>query len=94
MVFTIKQRTTGRRVGRRCRKPTRRNAERPRCVRLLNRGSFARPSVAGDNLKPFSGRIGTRALSPGRYTATLAAQDAAGNVSGPVSGRRATRGGS
>jgi hypothetical protein len=33
---------------------------------------------------PFSGRLGRRALKPGRYRAVIAATDAAGNKSSTV----------
>jgi hypothetical protein len=36
---------------------------------------------AGLRSIPFSGRVGTRALLPGRYRATLRARDPAGNLS-------------
>jgi hypothetical protein len=35
----------------------------------------------GVNKVPFSGRIGTKKLSPGRYRAVLRATDVAGNAS-------------
>jgi hypothetical protein len=44
---------------------------------------FAKQSKAGANRKRFSGRIGKRALKPGRYRATLVATDAAKNRSKP-----------
>jgi hypothetical protein len=77
----VERRATGRRSGRRCRPASRRLRKRPRCVRWLPRGTFAAPAVAGQNSTPFSGRIGRRALKPGRYRARLAATDAAGNRS-------------
>jgi YVTN family beta-propeller protein len=74
LVFTIDRRLPGRRVGRRCAAPTRSNRGRRRCTRLRRVGSFARASVAGANVKRFSGRIGGRRLAPGRYRARLVAR--------------------
>jgi uncharacterized repeat protein (TIGR01451 family) len=73
----------GRRVGRRCRKPTRRNRGRRRCTRYV--GVKSRVSVAGKaglNTVRFQGRISRkRRLPSGRYRATLVAVDSAGNRS-------------
>jgi hypothetical protein len=49
--------------------------------RFVQARRFAKVSKAGANTKKFSGRIGERALKPGRYRATLVATDAAGNRS-------------
>ena len=81
VTFRIKQRKPGRRVNGRCRKPTRRNRDRPRCVRLVGRGSFTQEGRRGRNRKKFSGKIGQRTLRPGRYRAILRAVDDAGNKS-------------
>jgi hypothetical protein len=67
----------GRRVGRRCVRPTRANRRRPRCTRYVLTGTLTRRSRAGQNTVAFSGRIGRRALSPGSYRATLQALDSA-----------------
>ena len=71
----------GRRVGRRCLAPTRARRSRPRCTRLIAAGTLRRHLAAGRRSVPFSGRIGRRALPPGRFQATLTARDGAGNVS-------------
>jgi CSLREA domain-containing protein len=55
--------------------------QRRRNGRYVQARRFAKASKAGLNLKRFSGRIGRRALKPGRYRATLVATDAAGNRS-------------
>jgi hypothetical protein len=83
VVFTISRAQPGRRVGRRCVKPTRRNRARRKCTRYVRVRSFAVQGLAGANTKRFSGKIGRRALKPGRYRATLIATDAAGNRSAP-----------
>ncbi len=83
VLFTIEVATAGRRVGRSCRRPSRSNATRPRCRRFLVAGRFAQLGALGANAKPFSGRIGSRRLRPGKHRATLIATDAAGNASTP-----------
>lgn len=81
VTFTIQRRLAGRKVGRKCRRPTSKNRGRRRCARYVAVGRFAARSRAGSNTKAFSGKIGRKALSPGRYRATLVATDGAGNRS-------------
>jgi hypothetical protein len=50
-------------------------------VRLRTVGSLTRDGAQGANTIGFSGRIGRRALRPGRYRAVIRAIDAAGNRS-------------
>jgi hypothetical protein len=83
VVFTIQHATRGRKVGRTCRKPTRANRRKRACTRYVAAGRFAIQAPAGANSKRFSGRIGRRALPPGRYRAVLVATDGAGNRSSP-----------
>jgi CSLREA domain-containing protein len=83
VVFDIQQPRPGRRVAGRCVKPKRSNRRRPACKRFVTAARFAVTAKAGDNVKKFSGRVGRRALKPGRYRATLTATDAAGNSSTP-----------
>ena len=52
-------------------------------VRLRTVGSLRRDGAQGANTIRFSGRIGRRALRPGRYRAVIRATDAAGNRSQP-----------
>jgi hypothetical protein len=75
----------GRRVGGRCRKPTRRNRSRRPCTRMLSvRGAVSLPVQAGTRRIKFAGRLSARRrLRPGRYQLVLTARDAAGNVSTP-----------
>lgn len=80
----IERARTGRRVGNRCDEPTRTTRSRPRCTRYQHAGALTRNSLAaGARALPFSGRIGTRALAPGRYRATVTATDPTGNPSDP-----------
>jgi len=83
----IQRRASGRRVGGRCRAATRGNRARKRCPRWVTAGRtlVRRDLAAGPTRIAFSGRIGRRALRPGRYRASLTAVDAAGNRSrGPA----------
>jgi len=70
-----------------CAKPSRRlrRAHARRCTRFVPlRPALTRALPAGPNAVPFSGRIGRRALAPGRYRATLTAT-AAGRAGAPAS---------
>lgn len=77
--FTIEARSTGRRVGKRCRPATKRLRRRRSCVRWQSKGVLSRRAqAAGARTLVFSGRIGRRALRPGRYRVTLVATGAGG----------------
>jgi CSLREA domain-containing protein len=71
--ITIYREAAGRRVGRRCRRPSRRLLRRRRCTRLVRRGTLVRTGSTGANRVPFSGRLGRRALPPGRYRGRIVA---------------------
>lgn len=69
----------GRKVGRACRKPTRKLRKKRACTRWVAAGTLTRRGLAaGRRSLAFSGRVGRRALAPGRYRATLTASNAAG----------------
>jgi hypothetical protein len=88
--FTVERASAGRRVGRRCVKPTRRNRTRRKCTRYVRvRGSFTHQGAAGSNSFKFSGRLNRRKLRPAKYRLVAVATDAAGNKS--VAKRRAFR---
>jgi DNA-binding beta-propeller fold protein YncE len=72
----------GRRVGGRCTKPTRANRAKRRCTLKAPSGKLRRAGRGGRNRTPFSGRIGARALRPGKYRVTVVAT-AAGRSSAP-----------
>jgi len=76
--FTIQRRKGGRKVGKRCKKPTRRNRRRKRC-NLTLKGSFVDSGSAGANSIRFTGRLRGRKLRPGRYL--LVARPAGGSAS-------------
>jgi hypothetical protein len=81
--FTIQRRLPGRKVGKRCVKPTRRNRAARRCTRYVSRRGFNKPSKAGTNRYRFSGRLRGKKLAPGAYRMRAVAVDAEGHKSAP-----------
>jgi DNA-binding beta-propeller fold protein YncE len=80
--ISIQRRLPGRRVGSRCRKPTRKLRGRRHCIRYGSaRVLTRRDRDAGRNSISFSGRIGRKALARGSYRVTVVATDDAGNRS-------------
>jgi hypothetical protein len=83
--LTVERALTGRRVkrkGRRlCVTPKRSLRHKRRCTRYKRAGTLKRRGRAGSNRVAFSGRIGSKALKPGRYRLSVVATDAAGNRS-------------
>lgn len=64
----------GRKVGRRCRAPSRKLRKRKKCTRAKRVGTLVRRKAkSGKNKVKFSGRIGRKALKRGRYKATITA---------------------
>jgi hypothetical protein len=70
--------TPGRRTGRRCEREGHRLRYKPRCTRTVSVAILRRAGHAGLNKVAFSGRIGGRALKPGRYRAVFTAIGTAG----------------
>ena len=87
VTITLARALPGRKVGRACRRPTRRNQSRRRCIRYRKLGRLKAKEVAGANSRAFSGRFKRRALQPGPYRALIGAVDAAGNISKPRAAR-------
>lgn len=79
--IAIQTKTGGRRVGGRCLPDARKLRHRPRCTRTATVATLTRTAHAGLNKVAFTGRIRTRALKPGRYTAVFTPVDAAGTSS-------------
>jgi len=76
------RKTTGRRVGGRCRTTTRANSRRAKCTRwVLVRGTARHRGKAGANAFRLTGRMNGRAVRPGVYRLRLSARDGAGNAS-------------
>ncbi len=66
--FTVERALKGRRVGGKCRKQTAADRGKKKCVRYRAlKGGFTHQGAAGENKFGFSGRIGSRALAPGKY---------------------------
>ena len=78
--FVVLRKSRGRKVGRRCVKPTRRNRNRKRCTRLTRKGTFTRSAPAGRSKVAWSGRIRRKALKRGGYVLRATPTDAAGNT--------------
>ena len=84
--LTISRVGPGRRRGKQCVKPTKKNRRGRHCTRHTRvRPSLRRTIAAGATAVPFSGRIGKRALKTGSYRLTVIVADAAGNRSKPRS---------
>ncbi len=82
VTITIHRALTGRRVGKSCRKASRRLRKRRKCTRYVRRGALRRRTLkAGSRRVAFTGRIGSTKLKAGRYRATISATDAAKNRS-------------
>ncbi|MDX6670155.1 MAG: hypothetical protein QOI91_518 [Solirubrobacteraceae bacterium] len=69
----------GRRSGRACQAPSRRNRNGRRYTRLVTKGTFVHAGLAGLNRFKFSGRLRGRKLPVGSYRLTARAKDAARN---------------
>jgi hypothetical protein len=66
--FSVEQLTTGRRAGKRCVKQTAANKGKAKCtVAKKLGGGFTDQGSTGQNHFKFTGRVGNKALKPGRY---------------------------
>ena len=83
MRLTFEKAAKGRKVGKRCRKPSRKNRKRKRCTRYVRvKTTLSVKGKAGANKLAFQGRLTRRrSLSTGRYRFSMRATDAAKNVS-------------
>jgi hypothetical protein len=80
--FTFTAQSVGRRVGRRCVRPTKSNSHKRRCTLTLAAGTLSLPAHQGNDKVRFQGRISsTRKLKPGRYTVAITATNTAGQKS-------------
>jgi hypothetical protein len=82
---TIQRKLSGRKVGKACKRPTKANAKKRKCVRLKTLGSLVAKGKAGKNKLRFSGKLHGKPLPPGRYLAKATAVDSAGRKSTPRS---------
>jgi hypothetical protein len=80
--FSVQRKTSGRKVGGGCVRPTRGNASKPACTFFKPlKGGFALSGAAGANSFKFRGRLGGKTLSPGGYR-LLASAGAAASTAG------------
>jgi hypothetical protein len=83
--FRVERLAAGRRVGKRCARATKRNRKRRSCVRHVRvKGQFTHRERGGAVSLRFSGRVGGRRLSPGRYRLLATVRDDAGNPGRPA----------
>jgi hypothetical protein len=72
----VERALAGRKVGRSCKKPSRKLAKRRRCTRWVRARSASKTLPAGRG----SIKISTKRLKPGRYRLAVSARDVAGNA--------------
>jgi len=82
--IVVARRFPGRLTGKHCVVLARRLRSARHCVRSFVRGTLTRISHQGANNVAFSGRIRSKALQPGLYSATLTATNSAKNSSKPI----------
>jgi hypothetical protein len=76
VTFEVERALKGRRVGKKCKKPTPANRARKKCIRFKARkGGFTHDGAGGNNSFKFSGRVKGRALPTGRYRLLAKAGD-------------------
>jgi hypothetical protein len=79
-LLQVARAASGRRRGRACVKPTRSLRRAKKCTRYVRVGVLMRAALSGPNSVPFTGRVGSKALKPGKYMLTVTATDVAGNM--------------
>lgn len=77
VTFTVQKPTTGRKVGKSCRKTTSKNRSRKRCTRYVKvkNGTFRANGKRGGNKVKFSGKLKKRSLANGKYRLYVTAVD-------------------
>jgi hypothetical protein len=78
VTIVIERKLKGRKRGRKCVAPTRKNRHRKRCTRYKRVTTLRASRPAGKGSTAFSGRVHGKALKPGRYRARLRATDSLG----------------
>lgn len=76
--FVIQRPAAGRRAGRACVRPSRRNHTHKRCTRWIGVGRFTHRDHPGRNRYHFTGRAGGHKLLPGRYRLHAIPRNSAG----------------
>jgi hypothetical protein len=81
VTIVIERKASGRRAGKRCVKPNRKNRKHHGCKRWVKTGTVRAAEQSGSQSTAFTGRFGKHALAPGRYRARIRAKDALGALS-------------
>ena len=90
VVISLARVQKGRKVGRACKKQTRKNRRKRSCTMFVTVGKLTHSGAAGRNTLTFSGRLAGRKLAPGVYRATAVATYS-GGASKPVTAKFAVR---
>jgi len=83
VTIAIEQAKAGRKIGRVCKKQTRKNRKKRACSLYVAIGKLSQSGVAGRNTLRFSGKLGGQKLKAGPYRATALAAGTGGK-SGPA----------
>ena len=86
VMITIEQVKAGRKIGRVCKKQTRKNRKKRACTLFVAIGKLSQSGAAGRNTLRFSGKLGGQKLKAGLYRATALAAGAGGK-SGPATAK-------
>jgi hypothetical protein len=79
VTFTVERSQKGRKKGKKCVAPTKKNKKARKCTRFVKvKGSFTHNGVAGKNTFKFSGRMRGKKLKPGSYRLNAVATGASG----------------
>ncbi len=81
VVMTFAQKTTGRKVGKSCKKQTTSNKHKKACTLWKTIGSTPRNAAAGASSVTFTGKVGKKTLKIGTYRIQLVATDSSKNRS-------------
>ena len=82
VTLTFLRAEKGRKVGGKCRKPSKSNRNRTRCTRYVKKGTLGLNGKQGPNKVKFKGRITSqKRLSTGKYRVTIDARDPTGHKS-------------
>lgn len=85
LAVTFAKSTKGKKSGKKCVKPSKKLAKKKNCTRWVPvKGSLSLAVAAGANKLVFSGKVGKRALAPGKYRVSFVLSDAAGNAAPAV----------
>jgi hypothetical protein len=77
--FTVLRKSSGRKHGKSCQKPSPKNKHGKRCTLLTKLGSFTHTDTIGANSLHFTGRVKGKKLPAGTYELRAVAHNAAGN---------------